>query len=163
MASIRVRVDIKKAKAKLNKKAAFIERNLREGQRAVALATVGSLKFSTPSLSGKTRAAWKMERARGVGGRYSSGYKINNDEPTMIWLEDGTRAHGPVKASRLYVPRSAAGRRGYKKGLKWGKDYVLKDRVRGIKPHRIVSKQLPITRAMLLNNHNSVIRRAGKI
>ena len=113
MASIRVRFNIKKAKAKLNKKKAFIERRFREKQRNVAFATVGSLKSETPSVSGKTRAGWNVERARGAGGRFSGGYRIYNNEPTMIWLEDGTKAHGPVKASRLYVPRSAAGRRGY--------------------------------------------------
>ena len=163
MPSIRVRFDIKKAKAKLKKKEAFIQRKLREKQRAVAFATMGSLKSKTPSVSGKTRAGWNVERARGTGGKFGGGYSISNNEPTMIWLEDGTKAHGPVRASRLYIPRSAAGRRGYKKGLKWGKDFVLAKRVKGIKAHNIVSNQLPTTRAMLLNGYNQVMRSAKRI
>ena len=163
MASIRVRFDIKKAKAKIKKKEAFLERRFRERQKQVADKTYDDLKSDTPSLTGKTRAAWKMERARGAGGRYSFGYKIYNNKPTMIWLEDGTRPHGPVTASKLYVPRTAAARRGYRKGLKWGRDFVLTDRVSGIKPHNIVKNQLGITQRALKAAWKKSIREAKRI
>ena len=163
MASIRVSFDIKRAKAKLKKKEAFMQRRFRAEQKQVADDTIESLRSNTPSLTGKTRAAWKKERARGAGGRFAFGYKIYNNKPTMIWLEDGTKAHGPVTASKLYVPRSAAARRGYRKGLKWGRDYVLADRVRGIKPHNIVKKQLGMTQTSLKNAMRKVTREAKRI
>lgn len=163
MASIRVSFDIKKAKAKIKKKEAFLERRFRERQKKVADDTLEDLRSNTPSLSGKTRAAWKKQRARGAGGRYTFGYKIFNNEPTMIWLEDGTRPHGPVTASRLYVPRTEAARKGYRKGLKWGRDFVLSKRVRGIKPHNIVKKQLGITQRALKSAWKQSIREAKRI
>ena len=163
MASIRVSFNIKKAKAKLNKKKAFIERRFRASQGVVADSTLNDLKAKTPSVSGKTRAGWAKERARGAGGRFGFGYRIYNNEPTMQWLEDGTKAHGPVSASRLYVPRSAAGRKGYRKGLKWGKDFILTKRVRGIKPHNTVSKQVIQTKKDLRNAWRRVMREAKRV
>ena len=163
MASIRVSFNIRKAKAKLKKKEAFIQRELRAGQREVAEITLASLKADTPKKTGKTRKAWRMEPARGAGGRFGFGYTIENNEPTMIWLEDGTRAHGPVKAKRLYIPQTLAARKGYKKGMKFGRDYILAKKVRGIKPHNIVRNQLGLTKGMLLNNYNKVMRRAKRI
>tara|TARA_Y100000356_G_C11191024_1_gene252174 strand:- start:81 stop:572 length:492 start_codon:yes stop_codon:yes gene_type:complete len=163
MASIRVSFDIKKAKAKIKKKQAFMERRFRQRQQEVADDALEGLKSNTPSLTGKTRAAWKKERARGAGGRYAFGYKISNDKPTMIWLEDGTKAHGPVTAPRLYVPRSAAARKGYRKGLKWGRDFVMADRVRGIKPHNIVKRQLGITQGALKSAWKQTMREAKRI
>jgi hypothetical protein len=162
MASIRVSFNIKKAKANLRKKEAFIERRFRESQGIVADNTLDSLKDKTPSVTGKTRAGWKKAQARGAGGRFSFGYRIYNNKPTMLWLEDGTKAHGPVSASRLYVPRSKAGRKGYKKGLKWGTDFVLAKRVRGIKPHNIVSNQLVRTKKDLRNAWRRVMREAKR-
>ena len=140
-----------------------MERRFRQRQQEVADDALEGLKSNTPSLTGKTRAAWKKERARGAGVRYAFCYKISNDKPTMIWLEDGTKAHGPVTASRLYVPRSAAARKGYRKGLKWGRDFVMADRVRGIKPHNIVKRQLGITQGALKSAWKQTMREAKRI
>jgi hypothetical protein len=96
--------------------------------------------------TGQTRKMWRvvpMPSSRG------SGWTVVNTSKVMVFLEQGTRAHGPKKAKRLFVPltRRAAmagpqvvvaeliAAREAKRRPKYrvGKDFVFAKRVRGIR------------------------------
>ena len=167
MASIKVSHNIGRMQKRFKEQTRFIQRKMRASQRRVAVSTLRSLKSKTPSSTGRTRKAWKMEKARGVGGRFASGWRIENEQPTMLWLEGGTKSHGPVTANMLFLPRrpdplKLPGRSGYKRGMKYGYDFILTKRVAGIKKHNIVRNQLPLTRSMLKSGARKVIREARK-
>jgi hypothetical protein len=78
----------------------------------------------------------------------SNDVTASNGAPIMLFLEEGTANNGtgfifPKKAKKLFVPltRRAAG--GWHAGLKYGKDYVLKLKVRGMKGQHIVANERP--------------------
>ncbi len=163
MASIKVSHNIGRMKAKLKRQEAFIQRALRESQAAESIDTIKDLKSKTPKLTGKTRDSWIRQSFRGEGGRFGYGWEISNKSPALKYLEDGTKSHGPVKAKHLYIPLRISARKGYRKGMKFGRDYILKKRVAGIKAHNIVKNQLPITRRNMHNRWRRVLRRAEKL
>ena len=62
----------------------------------------------------------------------------------MLFLEKGTASHGPKRAKRLFIPlNSKAHFGGYQSGMRFGRDFVLAKRVRGIKAMKIVEKERP--------------------
>lgn len=105
----------------------------------------GRLVMQTPKKwTGQTRRAWTVVN---MG---PSGYAVTNKSKVMRFLELGTRAHGPKTAMRLFIPlnRSAAlaGPRvccapGSK--YRFGRDYLLVKRVRGIRALKIVERYRP--------------------
>jgi hypothetical protein len=78
-------------------------------------------------------------------------YTVVNTSPIMGYLEVGTKDHGPVKAKKLYIPKHKNAMV-YRKGLKWGKDFVLTDRVKGIKARRYVEGYAPKAAENLVQN-----------
>jgi len=62
--------------------------------------------------------------------------KIENPRLAKIfeYLDKGTKAHGPTTKKKLYIPLSKKGARSRSwKKLKWGVDFVLAKKVKGIK------------------------------
>jgi hypothetical protein len=106
--------------------------------------------------TGSTRQAWKVQPLTQGAQR---GYRIVNASKVMRYLEQGTRAHGPTNAKRLFIPltrRAAeAGPRGVlaavsgggRRRFVYGRDYVFAKRVRGITAMWIVRDALPFMRA----------------
>ena len=106
--------------------------------RRVAYWTLVRLVKRTPKrYTGQVRRSWHLERV----GR---SYLVTNLNKVMTFLEGGTKAHGPKTAKFLYVPlnKKAAFGGG---NLKFGTDYVLTKRVKGIKAMKIVERQRPKT------------------
>ncbi len=102
----------------------------------IALRTLGEVIQSTPQRwFGQVRKSWQMQKPR-EGARL-----IVNDNKIMLFLEKGTRDHGPVTAKALYIPLTRAASFGYKPGMKWGVDFVLAKRVRGIQARYIAKFQ----------------------
>lgn len=103
----------------------------------VAYRALASLVSATPKgFTGNTRQRWVVIP---IAGR---GYVVTNTHKVMMFLELGTKAHGPVTAKMLYIPLNrAAAIRGWHKGLVRGVDYVLAKRVRGIRAKHIVSSR----------------------
>ncbi len=102
----------------------------------VALWAIAQLKLRTPKgklAGGNTRRAWQGPSKLRAGVRL-----IENDSKVMRFLEEGTRAHGPVKAKMLYIPLTVRALAGWNKGLIRGQDYILKKWVRGIAALHIV-------------------------
>jgi hypothetical protein len=148
--------------------------------RKSAWVTRNRLVKQTPKRwSGQTRKGWTVTR-RGSG-RYSV---WNRSEKVMMFLEKGTRAHGPKKAKRLFVPltRKAAlagpkvvyrankemslkiafGVHTSRKRMPFrpGVDFVWAKRVKGIKALKIVEKNRPLAQVTLKAHMRLHIRRA---
>ena len=101
--------------------------------------TLRRLKSATPKgHTGNTRDAWVIDRRHSDLG---FNFEIRNESIIMKFLEFGTKAHGPKTKKLLYVPISKSAQGGYKKGLKWGTDYVMTKKVRGIKAHGIIKAE----------------------
>lgn len=114
----------------------------------VANETLQHIRDATPKgFTGETRRKWlKKDVAEGV--IEVANRPEANEPPVMFFLEEGTQAHGPVRAKRLFIPltkkafnayRFRAARAGAWKGLKWGVDFVLAKWVRGIRPMKIAA------------------------
>ena len=72
----------------------------------------------------------------------------------MRFLESGTAGGGsgfiyPVTARALYIPLVRKAMYGYKPGLRFGVDFILAARVRGIAPRKIAEKQAARSRERL--------------
>lgn len=112
--------------------------------------TKRSLMKKTPvRFTGKTAKSWQVRKT-------GNSYIIENTSEVMAFLERGTRAHGPVRARFLYIPLTFRASKGWNKSLKFGRDYVLARRVRGIKAMHIFRKEKPLARERLrryIKNH----------
>jgi hypothetical protein len=89
--------------------------------------------------TGNTKKGWKVVSGRGVA------WIVKNDYRAMRYLETGTKEHGPKRANLMFIPLNKrarnAGPRGVfrnRKNFKFGKDYILSKRVRGITAHYII-------------------------
>lgn len=126
-----------------------IERELKPAQldkllHKVAWGTQKRLVTTTRSKRGKgtgeTSRGWKIIK---IGFQQ---YEIVNTSKVALFLEQGTKAHGPKRGKFLYIPLRP-GAAIWRKGLIFGKDYVLARRVKGIKawkylkPESLISKR----------------------
>lgn len=110
-----------------------------------AFETLAALIEATPrKWFGQVRASWRIEN-RGVGSRV-----VRNDNKIMLFLEEGTRDHGPVSAKFLYIPLTRGAVR-WRPGLVRGVDYILSKKVKGIKAMHIVATQRQIAMERLYN------------
>lgn len=111
--------------------------------------------------TGDTRRAWQVRRI-------SNGHwRVSNSSKVMGFLEKGTRQVVPKNGKFLFIPltRGAffAGARGVfsdKERFKFGRDYVLAKRARGIRARRIVEKHRPIARVTLKASMRLHIRKS---
>ena len=146
----------KGAKAKLRKiKKRLTPSGVDRVVSKVAYVTHRRLVSRTPKRwTGQTRRYWRVFR------RGSAHYSVTNKSKVMVYLERGTKAHGPKKAKRLFVPltrkAALAGPRKVMQSVSEGgkafvpgRDFVLAKRVRGIKALRIVEKHRPFARITL--------------
>lgn len=104
---------------------------------AVAFEVLARIVELTPKKwFGQVRRSWQILHPE------EATYAVLNDNPIMTYLEKGTRDHGPVHRKALFIPltrRAAlAAAAGHFQGLKYGEDYVLAKRVRGIRARRII-------------------------
>lgn len=100
-----------------------------------------AVKLTPKRWTGNTKRAWRI--------RYGAQrVTVVNFTRAMRFLEEGTAAHGPSTAKRLYVPLTAKGAKKRKgapipRGYKRGVDFQLARRVRGIRRHHIVDRVEP--------------------
>lgn len=160
--SRRGKSSLRKLKARLTP--AGIDRTVSK----VAYITHRRLLQRTPKKwTGQTRRNWRVFR------RGSGHYSITNKSKVMVFLEKGTKGHGPKRAKRLFIPltrkAALAGARQVMRANRQhslnqtfdaddtarrapfviGKDFVLAKRVRGIKALRIVQSHRPFARITL--------------
>lgn len=149
MGKISITHNINKVRADLAKKARNLEKMADRLTAKEAFKTHADLVSSTPRRwTGDTRRAW---RVRKMGNAH---YKIYNDTNVMFWLEEGTNRRTPKKSKRLFIPMRYTSWKqgGYKKGMKWSRDFVYAKSARGIKPLGLLPKQSKVTYRRLANS-----------
>lgn len=112
----------------------------------------------TPKKSGGTRAGWQVYPGED-GGR-----KVQNTEASMLYLEEGTRDHGPVHAKSLFIPLrpTVLPKKGGGSKYKFGVDFILTKKVKGIKAMNIVQNYLPLVVKKLMDRALQQIDRAAE-
>jgi hypothetical protein len=124
----------------------------------VAMETHRMLVLATPKgYTGMTRRNWIVEQSGIVS-------IVSNKSKIMIFLELGTKAHGAKTKKFLFIPlnrKAALG--GWNPSMKFGVDFVLAKRVKGIKAMGIVKAQRIITAKMLRASMGLYIRSILKI
>lgn len=110
---------VKKIESKVSKDQ--VDRTL----TGVAYKGLKEMVAAMPSKTGALRQSWKVLK-KGQGE-----YAIVSLSKVALFLEAGTKAHGPKTAKFLYIPlRPNAAV--WREGLVLGKDYILTKRVKGI-------------------------------
>ena len=152
---ISVKVDSEKALEFIFKVKARIESE--GGQQVVekvAFWTLQQLQLATPKKwdISKVRQSWKIYRE-------GQGWEVSNSNKVMLFLEQGTKSHGPKTAGALFIPltKRAALRGG---GLLLGRDFLLVRKVKGVKARNIVAKQKVATEKRLYDDMRHFIRGA---
>ncbi len=92
--------------------------------------------------TGNLRRSWTVVET-------PTGFVVTNPNRVMLFLEKGTRAHGPRFKKFLYIPLVPSAMV-WHPGLIRGQDYVLTKRVRGIRARNIVRDERPTARAEML-------------
>lgn len=128
--------------ARLNRlKAALQPPALTQVLELEAQKTFAEIVMATPKKwTGQTRRSWRVLRPSGTL------RVVANDNKVMRFLESGTANGGtgyiyPTTSKALFIPLVRRAMYGFKKGFKFGVDFVLARRVRGIAPRRIAEKQ----------------------
>jgi len=170
MARFSVSANTSAATAKLRKlRAAMTPDAMDAVVNRVAFVTHRRLVQRTPKRwTGQTRRYWRVLRRR------SSWYSVTNLSQVMVWLEKGTKAHGPKSAKALFVPlnRKAAfaGPKGVMAAINAvkgtnkkprfiaGRDFVFTKKVRGIKALHIVRDHRPFAEVTLKSAMRQYIR-----
>lgn len=104
----------------------------------VAFRTLAHVVEKTPKKwFGHLRQAWQVKKVR------DAVYSIRNGSVVMTFLELGTANQGtgyiyPTQKRVLYIPLNRNAAMGWKPSLKRGVDYILRVRVKGIRPRYIV-------------------------
>lgn len=155
----RVRVQTVEAQARLH----FVGEGIRP--RAVsrilkdaALKGLNKLIRATPrGLTGRTKKAWRVDKT-------PSGYTITNSNGRVVlFLDQGTRAHGPVRARFLFIALTKrAALYGWSPSLRRGRDYILVKRVRGIRALNFVRRETDRTREYAVQQMTQHVRRLAR-
>lgn len=104
----------------------------------VAWSTHRRLVEDTPKKwTGQTRRGWRVMKN-------GNGWRVTNENKVMLWLELGTRDHGPKTKKALFIPLKSSALAGWNASLVMGVDYILTRRVKGIRARYIVRKERPI-------------------
>lgn len=138
MARFRVSHNIGRLNSKLSAKIRNLDKEVDVEIGREAFRTHAELTADTPRrYTGNTRKGWKV-RTMGRGWR-----RVENKEKVMFWLEEGTRRRVPKSSKNLFIPLRASAWRagGYKKGMRWGQDFVFAKSARGIKPLKLIPAQ----------------------
>jgi hypothetical protein len=116
--------------------------------------------------TGLTRREWQIQKT-GPGERL-----VFNRSKVMLFLEGGTGNAGtptsnggyiyPKTKKFLFVPMRQEAQFGWKPGMRYGTDYILKRRVRGIKAMRIVEKMRPRAAEILKGEMKNFLERIFK-
>jgi hypothetical protein len=126
----------------------------------VALRAFAKVVKDTPKRwFGQVRMSWQIQKPR-PGARV-----VVNDNKIMLWLEEGTANAGtgriyPKRGKFLYIPRNRNAALGWNPGLVYGRDYILRKSVRGIKPRRIAAKVAKEADKWLLADMKAHIKKA---
>jgi hypothetical protein len=105
--------------------------------------------------TGALKRSWKVIEPS-LGGQ---DYRIASDSKVSLFIEEGTKAHGPKTAKFLYIPLRP-GAAVWRKGFVWGKDYILVKRVKGIAAQKYLR---PMSEDILKTMANNFAQQMGEI
>lgn len=100
---------------------------------------------------GAVRASWQFRPT-------PTGAIIQNNNRAFLFIDQGTRDHGPVTKRFLYVPLTKTAAAGWRPGLKRGIDYILTKKVRGIKAQHIIARLREAANALLKQEFKNYLR-----
>lgn len=146
---MKIRVKVKQALADLKRKRELLKSLTYKEVKKEANQTARNLAAKTPrKWSGKTRKAWRVIDKSG-GNKIH--FRVENPSPVMAFLEFGTKERRPRKSRHLFIPlrKSAWRKGGYRKGMKYGRDFIFAKKARGIKAIRLLPVQIKRTRQRL--------------
>jgi len=159
--SIKIKTNTRQASERLRKLARKMTKegmDMATGRAAWKCHTRLSL-LTPKKWTGNTRKSWTVTR------RASGHYAVWNKSIIMRYLELGTKPHGPVRAKMLFIPKT---RRAAMAGARvvlarpgaytYGRDFILKKRVRGIKARRIATRFAPMARKILKDEMKAYTR-----
>ena len=132
-------------------KAAMDGGGARRVTETVAFWTFRELVLRTPKKwTGQVRRGWQITKA-GIG------WQVTNLNKVMLFLERGTRSHGPRTAKALFIPLTRKAAMGGQ-DLKFGRDYIFAKRVKGIAARHIVRDQRVRTNDKLFADMQAYVR-----
>jgi hypothetical protein len=158
-----VSINMKSVNAAIKRtKRALSKASIAAEMQKIAEDTLKEVIAETPKRwTGNTKRGWQIVKYGSVG------YRIRNRYRAMRFLEDGTRAHGPKRARRMFIPLNkrahAAGPKGVfrnPRAFKMGRDYVLARRVKGIKAHHILKNASVRANAKAVSRFDRLIRKS---
>lgn len=132
-----------------------VERNLSSSQvdRVLEATAWSGLKYiivpAMPHKTGALKRSWKPVKVS------AHQWKIASDSKVALYIEEGTKAHGPKTAKFLYIPLRP-GAASWRQGFVWGKDYILVKKVKGIKAQHYLepaSKRMSNLLALKFQKH----------
>lgn len=97
-------------------------------------------KYTAVRYTGETRRGWVTVREK--MGKYAT---VNQTNAAMF-LEEGTRAHGPVVKKALFIPLNKKAFFWYRYGkfkLQKKTDYITVKFVKGIRPRKMAERRIP--------------------
>ena len=107
-----------------------------------------------PKRTGALRRSWIVQK-KGIGQ-----YQVASMSKVALFLEEGTKAHGPKTSKFLYIPlRPGAAR--WRKGFVWGQDYILVKRVKGIAAQRYLMPIADDTLELMVRDFMNHLERAA--
>lgn len=109
------------------------------------------------------KARWNIEKPENhwvVVKAATAVWWVQNSNKAMIFIDRGTVGHGPRFARVLYVPlaRRAAG--GWRRGFKFGVDYILTKFVKGIRAYDVSGPLRRKAKDILLEQMKIFVRNA---
>lgn len=124
-------------------------------QQKMGMLALRNLVLATPKgWTGHTRQSWTRTQ------RFGKGVIVTNESKVMLFLEEGTQAHGPVTAKALFIPKTRrAAISGWNEEMVFGVDYILAKHVKGIKAMRIVAKERVAIQAQYRKEAEALLRR----
>jgi hypothetical protein len=154
---IKATFDSQAAKAKLDRiRLAVSPDKLDPLVEKVALEALRDAIEATPKKwFGQVRRSWRILKPE-EGQRI-----IRNDNKVMLFIDQGTKDHGPTSKKALYIPLTRAASAGWRQGMVYGRDYVLAKRVKGIKAMHIVAAQAAKAQDRLSREFTDYLKRAA--
>lgn len=148
---IRLKAETEAAKRMLEKLSeGLTAANLDPIADRVMLKTLAKMVAASPKKwFGQIRSGWTITKPRPGARVLDIPLSKTTSKGTPIrqiasWIDQGTANKGqgwiyPTTAKKLYIPLKKAAADGWNPGLRYGKDYILVPRVRGIRPRYFIA------------------------
>ena len=148
-------IDLEWDEAKWNAWVKRIESKLTPGeiQRKMLALSYRGLRMAVeamPKRTGALKRSWTVREVR------PGEHLIYSMSKVALFLEEGTRAHGPRRAKHLYIPLRP-GAATWRKGFVYGEDYILVKWVKGITALKYLKPLSDDTRMLMVQEFEKMV------